>query len=77
MPGRLRLNFTDVKLYKIKGIIKVSRNKTGNQTSRKKLKMIRLKTFAEGIFVQEQDDFDYDGFNMNPKKKEKVKPTIF
>lgn len=39
--------------------------------------MIRLKTFAEGIFVQEQDDFDYDGFNMNPKKKEKVKPTIF
>ncbi|XP_031565178.1 uncharacterized protein LOC116300442 [Actinia tenebrosa] len=37
--------------------------------------MIPLKTFAEGMFAQEEDDdYAYAGFHMKPKEKEKLFP---
>jgi hypothetical protein len=34
--------------------------------------MIKMQTFAEGVFVQEEQDSEYAGFKMGPHEKKKV-----
>lgn len=46
--------------------------KTSDNQYLKNWKMIPLKTFAEGMFVQEKDEYEYAGFKMKPMEKEKV-----
>jgi len=35
-------------------------------------KMLRLKNFTRDVFVEEDEDYSYGGFQMKPKEKHKV-----